>query len=109
MREVETDHGRARIDLVLGRKRFGRESENGSDDDAPAPVIPEMKGVTKSGEAPGGAYRNHWQMRDLPYGWCAFFENAIDPAHAVVSHHHVSRRSVQRSRRFRVCRGTTDD
>jgi len=53
----------------------------------PAPVIPEMKGVTKSGAAPGGAYRNHWQMRDLPYGWCAFFENAIDPAHAVVSHH----------------------
>ena len=36
MREVETDHGRARIDLVLGRKRFGRESENGGDDDAGA-------------------------------------------------------------------------
>jgi len=53
----------------------------------PAPLIPEMEGVTKSGVAPGGAYRNHWQMRDLPYGWCAFFENAIDPAHAVVSHH----------------------
>jgi len=68
--------------------------ESGSDEKVkteammtPAPVIPEMKGVTKSGEAPGGAYRNHWQMRDLPYGWCAFFENAIDPAHAVVSHH----------------------
>ena len=70
------------------------ESSSGSDETVkteammtPAPVIPEMKGVTKSGEAPGGAYRNHWQMRDLPYGWCAFFENAIDPAHAVVSHH----------------------
>ena len=23
----------------------------------------------------------------MPYGWAAFFENAIDPAHAVVSHH----------------------
>ena len=39
------------------------------------------------GAAPGGAFRNHWQVRDMPYGWAAFFENAIDPAHAVVSHH----------------------
>ena len=53
----------------------------------PPLVVPEIEGVGKNGEAPGGAYRNHWQVRDMPYGWAAFFENAIDPAHAVVSHH----------------------
>lgn len=53
----------------------------------PALLVPEIEGVGKSGEAPGGAFRNHWQVRDMPYGWAAFFENAIDPAHAVVSHH----------------------
>ena len=66
-------------------------------------VVPEMLGTGPSGPAPGetdaetgdavpwngGAYRNSWQCRDLPYGWAAFFENAIDPAHAVVSHHAV--------------------
>lgn len=53
----------------------------------PPLLVPEIEGVGKSGRAPGGGFRNHWQMRDLPYGWTAFFENAIDPAHAVVSHH----------------------
>ena len=53
----------------------------------PALLVPEIEGVGKSGEAPGGAFRNHWQVRDMPYGWASFFENAIDPAHAVVSHH----------------------
>jgi phenylpropionate dioxygenase-like ring-hydroxylating dioxygenase large terminal subunit len=53
----------------------------------PPLLVPEIEGVGKNGEAPGGAYRNHWQVRDMPYGWAAFFENAIDPAHAVVSHH----------------------
>ena len=53
----------------------------------PALLVPEIEGVGKSGAAPGGAFRNHWQVRDMPYGWAAFFENAIDPAHAVVSHH----------------------
>ena len=53
----------------------------------PPLLVPEIEGVGKSGEAPGGAFRNHWQVRDMPYGWAAFFENAIDPAHAVVSHH----------------------
>ncbi|XRB16033.1 Rieske domain-containing protein [Pseudoscourfieldia marina] len=68
-----------------------------------ASLVPEMEGTGPSGVAPGetdaetgepvpwngGAYRNSWQCRDLPYGWAAFFENAIDPAHAVVSHHAV--------------------
>ena len=53
----------------------------------PALLVPEIEGVGKSGAAPGGAFRNHWQVRDMPYGWASFFENAIDPAHAVVSHH----------------------
>ena len=53
----------------------------------PPLLVPEIEGVGKNGEAPGGGYRNHWQVRDMPYGWAAFFENAIDPAHAVVSHH----------------------
>ena len=53
----------------------------------PPLTVPEIAGIGKSGRAAGGGFRNHWQMRDLPYGWNAFFENAIDPAHAVVSHH----------------------
>jgi len=53
----------------------------------PALLVPEIEGVGKSGPAPGGGFRNHWQVRDMPYGWASFFENAIDPAHAVVSHH----------------------
>ena len=55
----------------------------------PPLLVPEIEGVGKNGPAPGGAYRNHWQVRDMPYGWTAFFENAIDPAHAVVSHHNL--------------------
>ena len=38
----------------------------------PALLVPEIEGVGKSGEAPGGAFRNHWQVRDMPYGWAAF-------------------------------------
>ena len=26
-------------------------------------------GVGKSGRGPGGAFVNHWQVRDMPYGW----------------------------------------
>jgi phenylpropionate dioxygenase-like ring-hydroxylating dioxygenase large terminal subunit len=53
----------------------------------PPLFVPEIEGIGKSGRASCGGFRNHWQVRDLPYGWNAFFENAIDPAHAVVSHH----------------------
>ena len=53
----------------------------------PPLLVPEIEGIGKSGRAKCGGFRNHWQVRDLPYGWNAFFENAIDPAHAVVSHH----------------------
>ena len=53
----------------------------------PPLLVPEIDGIGKSGRAACGGFRNHWQVRDLPYGWNAFFENAIDPAHAVVSHH----------------------
>lgn len=47
-------------------------------------------GASGSGRGGGGdtEYKvNEWMQRDLPYGWDSFFENAIDPAHACVSHH----------------------
>ena len=66
--------------------------EGGKDAETEAMMTPpllvgEIEGIGKSGRAACGGFRNHWQVRDLPYGWNAFFENAIDPAHAVVSHH----------------------
>ena len=30
---------------------------------------------------------NHWNFRDLAYGWDFFMENVADPAHVPVSHH----------------------
>ena len=41
----------------------------------PALLVHEIEGVGKSGPAPGGGFRNHWQVRDMPYGWASFFEN----------------------------------
>ena len=31
--------------------------------------VAEIEGVGKSGRGPGGAFVNHWQVRDMPYGW----------------------------------------
>jgi phenylpropionate dioxygenase-like ring-hydroxylating dioxygenase large terminal subunit len=72
--------------LVWAWGESGKDAENEAMMTPPL-LVPEIEGIGKSGRAACGGYRNHWQVRDLPYGWNAFFENAIDPAHAVVSHH----------------------
>eukprot|EP00193_Tetraselmis_chui_P008014 CAMPEP_0177757412 /NCGR_PEP_ID=MMETSP0491_2-20121128/3627_1 /TAXON_ID=63592 /ORGANISM="Tetraselmis chuii, Strain PLY429" /LENGTH=525 /DNA_ID=CAMNT_0019273057 /DNA_START=612 /DNA_END=2189 /DNA_ORIENTATION=+ len=38
-------------------------------------------------QATGKSTRSSWAVRDLPYGWDFFMENALDPAHVPVSHH----------------------
>mmetsp|Transcript_7200 Transcript_7200/g.26473 ORF Transcript_7200/g.26473 Transcript_7200/m.26473 type:complete len:590 (-) Transcript_7200:118-1887(-) len=45
--------------------------------------------VPQLNDKEGWPLRNTWLQRDLPYGMDSFFENAIDPAHAVVSHHNL--------------------
>lgn len=72
--------------LVWAWGESGKDAENEAMMTPPL-LVPEIEGIGKSGRAACGGFRNHWQVRDLPYGWNAFFENAIDPAHAVVSHH----------------------
>mmetsp|Transcript_17266 Transcript_17266/g.20757 ORF Transcript_17266/g.20757 Transcript_17266/m.20757 type:complete len:612 (-) Transcript_17266:296-2131(-) len=48
-------------------------------------VPPEMQPDYSEGEATVFA----WSLRDLPYGWDAFFENVTDSAHVPVSHHNI--------------------
>mmetsp|Transcript_28071 Transcript_28071/g.72193 ORF Transcript_28071/g.72193 Transcript_28071/m.72193 type:complete len:555 (+) Transcript_28071:218-1882(+) len=37
----------------------------------------------------GKAIRTSWVIRDVPFGWDFFMENATDPAHVPVSHHGI--------------------